>query len=92
MPARSVPVPDTVSPQLQKMIAAPINPNWRDFPKTGEEWKKQVDAAAAATVRTLPTLQQLRVKTEPTVIDGVAAFIITPPSRRYSWRASGTSR
>jgi monoterpene epsilon-lactone hydrolase len=79
MPARSVPVPDTVSPQLQKMIAAPINPSWRDFPKTGEEWKKQVDAAAAATVRTLPTLrEQLHVKTEPTVIDGVAAFVVTP--------------
>jgi epsilon-lactone hydrolase len=79
LPARSVPVPDTASPQMQKLIAAPINPNWRDFPKTGEEWKKQVDAAAAVAVRSLPALrEQLHVKTEPTTIDGVSAFIITP--------------
>ena len=32
LPARSIPVPDTVSPQLQKMIAVPVRPNWRDFP------------------------------------------------------------
>jgi epsilon-lactone hydrolase len=34
LPARSIPVPDTVSPQLQKMTAVPVPPNWRDFPKT----------------------------------------------------------
>jgi epsilon-lactone hydrolase len=79
LPARSIPVPDTVSPQLQKLISMPIPPNWRDFPKTDEEWKKRVDAAAAARVRTLPTLRdQLHVKTEPTTIDGVPAFIVTP--------------
>lgn len=79
LPARSIPVPDTVSPQLQKLIAMPIPPNWRDFPKTDEEWKKRVDAAAAARVRSLPALRdQLHVKTEPTTIDGVPAFIVTP--------------
>jgi epsilon-lactone hydrolase len=79
LPARSIPVPDTVSPQLQKMIAVPVPPNWRDFPNTDEEWKKQVDTVAAATVRTLPGLrEQLHVKTESTTIDGVPAFIVTP--------------
>jgi acetyl esterase/lipase len=79
LPARSIPVPDTASPQMQKMIAAPINPNWRDLPKTSEEWKKQVDALAAATVRTLPGLrEQLHVKSEPTTVDGVPVFVITP--------------
>ncbi len=79
LPARSIPVPDTVSRQLQKMIAVPVPPNWRDFPKTPEEWKTQVDAAAAAAVQTLPTLrEQLHVKTESTTIDGVHAFIVTP--------------
>jgi epsilon-lactone hydrolase len=69
-----------VSPQLQKMIAVPIPPNWRDFPKTAEELKKQADAAAAAAVRTtLPTFrEQLHVKTEATIVDGVPAFIVTP--------------
>jgi monoterpene epsilon-lactone hydrolase len=79
MPARIIPVPDTVSPQLQKIIAAPINPNWRDFPKTGAEWRTQVDAAAAAAVKALPALRsQLHVKTEPVTIDGVRAFVVTP--------------
>ena len=79
LPARSIPVPDTVSPQLQKMIAVPIPPNWRDFPRTAEEWKKQVDATAAAAVRSLPALrEQLHVKTEATTIDGIPAFVVTP--------------
>jgi epsilon-lactone hydrolase len=79
LPARSVPVPDTASPQMQKMIASPINPNWRDFPKTGAAWKEQVDAAAAATVRTLPGLrEQFHVKSEPTTVNGVPVFVITP--------------
>jgi monoterpene epsilon-lactone hydrolase len=77
--ARSIPVPDTVSPQLQKMIAVPIPPNWRDLPKTVEGWKKQVDATAAAAVRSLPALrEQLHVKTETTTIAGIPAFIVTP--------------
>jgi epsilon-lactone hydrolase len=79
LPARSIPVPDTASPQLQKLIAVPVPPNWRDFPKTNDEWKKLVDTGAAATVRTLPGLrEQLHVKTESTTIDGVPAFIVTP--------------
>ena len=79
LPARSIPVPDTVSPQLQKMIAVPIPPNWRDLPKTVEEWKKQADATAAAAVRSLPALrEQLHVKTEATTIDGIPAFVVTP--------------
>jgi acetyl esterase/lipase len=79
LPARSIPVPDTVSPQMQKLIASPINPNWRDFPKTSAEWKTQTDAAAAAAVRALPALRaQLHVRTEPVTIDGVRAFLVTP--------------
>ena len=47
VPARSIPVPETVSPQLQRIIGAPISPTWNVFPKTAAEWKTQVDAAAA---------------------------------------------
>jgi epsilon-lactone hydrolase len=79
LPARSIPVPDTASPQMQKMIAAPINPNWHDYPKTGAEWKIQVDTQAAGVVQTLPALrEQLHVKSEPATIDGVRAFMVTP--------------
>lgn len=79
LPARAIPVPDTVSPQVQKLIAAPLTPTWNVIPKTAEEWKAQVNAGAAATMQTLPALrEELRVKVEPTTIDGVKAYTVTP--------------
>ena len=79
MPARTIPVPDTVSPQIQKLIAAPLPPNWNVFPKTPEEWKQQVDAGAAAAMQTLPALRkELGVKVEPITMGGVKAFMVTP--------------
>jgi len=79
VPARTVPVPDTVSPQMQKLIAAPLNPMWNVIPKTAEEWKAQVNAGAAAAMRELPALREaLHVKVEPMDIDGVKAYMVTP--------------
>jgi monoterpene epsilon-lactone hydrolase len=79
LPARVVPVPDTVSPQMRKLIAAPLNPTWNVIPKTAEEWKALVDAGAAAMVKTLPALREkLGVRVEPLTIDGVNAFMVTP--------------
>lgn len=79
VPAKTVPVPDTVSPQMQTLIAAPLNPTWNVIPKTAEEWKAQVDASAAALMRGLPALrEQLRVKVEPMTIEGVKAYLLTP--------------
>src|SRR5919206_3827548 len=79
VPARTLPVPNTVSPEMQKLIAAPLRQNWNIQPKTGEEWKPVAEAGAAATIRGLPGLRErLRVKVEPTTIDGVRAYIVTP--------------
>jgi len=79
VPSRLLPVPTTVSPQLQKIVGAPISPTWNVLPKTAEEWKAQVNAAAAAAARALPAMrEQLHVKSEPTTIDGVKAFVLTP--------------
>ena len=79
VPARLLPVPTTVSPQMQKIIGAPISPTWKDFPKTAEEWKAQVDAAATASARALPAMREaLAVKLEPLTIDGVKAYALTP--------------
>ena len=78
-PARTLPVPDTVSPQVQKLIAAPLRSGWDVLPKTGEEWKPVSEASAAGTIRNLPGLiERLKVKYEKTVIEGVRAFIVTP--------------
>jgi acetyl esterase/lipase len=79
VPARSVPVPSTVSPQLAKIIGAPLRTNWNVLPKTGEEWKPVADAGAAATLKNIPgMMERLHVKVEKTTIDGVRAFILTP--------------
>jgi acetyl esterase/lipase len=79
VPARRVPVPATVSPEMQKIIGAPPRPTWKLQPKTNEEWKSIVDAAAAIATATLPGIcQRRRVAFEKTTIDGVRAFIVTP--------------
>ncbi len=77
--ARTIPVPDTVSRQMQKLIAAPLSPTWNVIPKTAEEWKAQVATGAAATLQTLPALREkLGVKVEPVTVGGVNAYKITP--------------
>ena len=79
MPARTIPVPNTVSPQMQKLIAAPLSPTWNVIPKTAAEWKAQVAAGAAATMQALPALRaKLGVKVEPVTVGGVKAYRVTP--------------
>lgn len=79
VPAHSVPVPNTVSPQLQKIIAAPIPANWKDYPKTAAEWKMLALADAASAAKSLPALREkLHVKVEAVKIDGVNVFVVTP--------------
>jgi monoterpene epsilon-lactone hydrolase len=79
VPARSVPVPTTVSPQMAKIIGAPLRTNWNVLPKTGQEWKPVADAGAAATIKNIPGMtERLHVKVEKTVIDGVRACVVTP--------------
>ncbi len=78
-PARSVPVPLTVSPQMQQIIAAPLRQNWDVLPKTGEEWRATANAGAAVSIAALPGIRErLHVRVEPTTIDGVKAYVVTP--------------
>src|ERR1700733_13573356 len=78
-PAKALPVPTDVSPGMQKFIAAPLNPNWNKLWKTGEEWRKAADAMDAGIVRTIPAMaERLHVKIEPSTMDGVKVFIVTP--------------
>jgi monoterpene epsilon-lactone hydrolase len=79
VPAKSVPVPSDVSPQMAKIIGAPLRTNWDIQPKTGEAWKPVAEAGAAALGKLVPgMLERLKVKVERTTIDGVRAFILTP--------------
>jgi len=79
VPAKNLPVPNTVSPQVQKLIGAPRRTGWDILPKTGEEWKPVAEAGAQGTIKALPgLLERMKVKVEKTTIDGVRAFIVTP--------------
>ncbi len=79
VPAKVIPVPDTVSPQMQAIIAQPSNPTWNVVPTTPAEWKAIIDKNAAATIATLPAIREaLGVAVQPTEIDGVKVFIVTP--------------
>jgi epsilon-lactone hydrolase len=79
VPAKSLPVPTDVSAGMQKFIAAPLNPNWNKLWKTGEEWRKFADTMAAGIVPTIPAMaERLHVKIEPSTMDGVKVFIVTP--------------
>ena len=79
VPAKKLPVPDTVSPQVQKLIEAPRRTGWDVLPKTGDEWKPVAEVGAAGTLKILPGLiERMKVKVEKTTIDGVRAFVVTP--------------
>ena len=81
VPARTLPVPDTVSPQMQAIIGRPPNPRFTIAPETTAEWKTRVNQSARAVVARLPKLREsLGVTTEPTSIGGVKAFIVMPKS------------
>jgi acetyl esterase/lipase len=79
LPARDVPVPDTVSPQMQALIGAPLSPIWNDHPKSAAEWKALIDRRANEVAATLPDLRKrLGVTVEPVVVAGIKAYRVTP--------------
>ena len=79
VPAKILPVPDTVSPQMQVIIGQPYGPIWNVVPKSPGEWKAIVDKAAAQVIAGLSALrEQLSVSVQPTTIAGVKAFLVTP--------------
>ncbi|HEX2827421.1 MAG TPA: alpha/beta hydrolase [Burkholderiales bacterium] len=79
VPARALPVPDTVSPQMQKIIGAPLSATWNNYPKTPEAWKAETNKAAAAAAKRLPAMRAaLGVSIEPATIAGVKAYLLTP--------------
>lgn len=76
VPARTLPVPDTVSQEMRGIAGAPLSATWDRLPKTLEEWK------ALSTPNPTANFQPLRdrfgVKAEPMVVNGVKAYMLTP--------------
>jgi monoterpene epsilon-lactone hydrolase len=78
-PARTLPVPEAVSPAMQAVIGARLAPIWNTHPKSAQEWKEFVQQLADLRVKILPGLREkMGVTVEPTTIGGIKAFIVTP--------------
>jgi len=79
VPARSIPVPDDVSPAMQKLIARPIENDDSAPPKTPEEWKKWVGPINQQEGKHASDLAaRLHVSVRPETIAGVAVFDVKP--------------
>ena len=79
VPAKTLPVPTDVSPQMQEIIAAPLRAGWDVLWKTGEEWRAAANVAAAKTLETLPAMRErLHVTVKPSTMDGVRVYVVTP--------------
>lgn len=79
VPARLLPVPDTVSPALRARIAAPYPPGWNTIPGSAAAWKTLAAQSAAEVAPELPDLvKRLGVRVTPGRIAGVGVFFITP--------------
>ena len=79
VPARGIPVPTDVSPELQRLIAAPLRPGWNTPPTTPDGWKQYAESIRAAAVPNVNAMRErLRVKVERGVINGVRIYTVTP--------------
>jgi monoterpene epsilon-lactone hydrolase len=76
VPARTVPVPTTVSPEMQTMVGAPLSGNWNTYPKSVEEWKKLSAPSAGRGVQALR--EKFGVTSEALTVNGVPAHMLTP--------------
>jgi len=78
-PAKTIPVPSTVSPAMQAVIAQPLRTNWDHPPTTPEAWTELVNTLkSAAAPQVAPMAERLHVKIEPSTIAGVRVYTLTP--------------
>lgn len=82
IPARNIPVPNDVSPQLQKNIALPLDPLMYVEPKTIEEWREIVAKGEGVVTQSLmkSATSLFNVDIKPEVINGVKIHTVTPKS------------
>ena len=79
VPARSLPVPGDVSPEVQALIAQPLRKDWDRPPSTPEGWRALAQSGGGAVAQNVPgMLERLHVRMERTTMDGVKVFVLTP--------------
>ena len=83
IPSRILPVPDTVSPALQKLLGQPLSlpPN---FPKTADEWKALVAAPPDLAQRLVEAKEKFGVTVVAQVLGGVRCYAVTPKGSKPS--------
>lgn len=80
VPARNIPVPTTVSPQLQKNIAQPLDPLMFVEPKTIDQWREIVaKGEGVVTEQLMSSAKKLfTVDVKPEVVAGVKTHLVFP--------------
>ncbi len=79
VPAKSIPVPSDVSPQLQAVIAQPLHSGWNTPPTTPQGWQQLATSEAVAAGPVVAQMaQRLHVTIKPGTIDGVKLYYVTP--------------
>jgi monoterpene epsilon-lactone hydrolase len=77
IPARVLPVPDTVSPVLQKRFQQAPSPS-PDIPKTAEEWIALAKAPPVVSQMLVGLSNKFGITVVPEMLGGVQCYVITP--------------
>lgn len=82
VPARVIPVPTDVSPQLQKNIALPLDPLMFIQPKTIEQWREIVAKGEGVVTESLmrSATQLFNVNVTAATVGGVKTHFVAPKS------------
>lgn len=76
---RNFPTPETISPELQKVVTR-VNKTWNTAPQTQEEWWDFAESFAANNRPVVQALaQQYNVTIEDGSMAGVHIYTVTPP-------------
>ncbi len=81
VPAKSIPVPTTISPQMQAIVAQPLRADWDRPPSTPEGWTELVARLEKTGAAGIPAMaERLHVAIAPSEIAGVKVYTLTPES------------
>lgn len=79
VPAKAIPVPDNLDPDMAAAVAAPYSPLWSLDGSDDDGWRAIVRTVDGARIEMLPALRaQLGVTIEACVVGGVRAFTLRP--------------
>ena len=79
MSAKTIPVPTTVSPELQQIIAQPLRSGWNSPPTTAEGWQQLAESIRAGAASNVTAMRErLKVRVEPGIMTGDRIYTVTP--------------